>query len=183
MNIKLSITEAQYDLEDDDPKSLISALREFGCIGEWRDDYEPQPDGTTRVTMSIETRNNRLSDEEALELRAWIAAVGAEVDEGVLMAFLAGCSNPFSLASKDELEQIAQEMRELQETDGYLRVWTDHQRSDVDDALASAEASIERFRGGAESYGTSQVTGDTETWIAQDDDGYYFREVPRERRQ
>ena len=89
MTIELSITEAQYDLDDDNPKSLISAVQAFGCIGEWYDDYEPQPDGTTRVTMSLETRN-RLSDEEALELRAWIAEVGGEVEEGMLMAFIAG---------------------------------------------------------------------------------------------
>ena len=90
MNIELSITDAQYDLDDDDPKSLISAAREFGCIGEWRDDYEPQLDGTTRVTMSLLETRNRLSDEEAVELRAWIAEVGGNVEEGVLMSFIAG---------------------------------------------------------------------------------------------
>jgi hypothetical protein len=166
MNIELSITEAQYDLEDDDPKSLISAVQEFGCIGEWHDDYEPQPDGTTRVTMSLETRN-RLSDEEALELRAWIAEVGGKVEEGVLMAFIAGCSNPFSPATRFELQEIIEEMEGVMESPETWNQLFDHQRKDVEDTLEMAQSALATFD-----------TGDV-TWIGQDDDGYWFRYLPR----
>jgi hypothetical protein len=50
--LRARINDAIYDLDDEDEESLISRLREVtGVNYEWRDDYEPQEDGSTTVTL------------------------------------------------------------------------------------------------------------------------------------
>ena len=49
--VAVEITDAEYELDDDDEGSAISELRAAGFDAEWRDDYEPQENGRTRVTI------------------------------------------------------------------------------------------------------------------------------------
>jgi len=50
--LRARISEETYDLDDCDGESLISRLRDLtGATYEWRDDYEPQDDGSTTVTL------------------------------------------------------------------------------------------------------------------------------------
>lgn len=50
--LRAKITNAVYDTADDDEESLISRLKEAtGIQYQWCDDYEPQSDGTTTVTL------------------------------------------------------------------------------------------------------------------------------------
>ena len=49
--VAVEITDAEYELDDDDEDSAISELRTAGFDAEWRDDYEPQENGRTRVTI------------------------------------------------------------------------------------------------------------------------------------
>src|ERR1700679_341444 len=49
--VAVEITDVEYELDDDDEGSAISELRAAGFDAEWRDDYEPQENGRTRVTI------------------------------------------------------------------------------------------------------------------------------------
>lgn len=60
--LAVTITEAQYNLDDDDSDSLIARIIDVlgdGFTAEWLDDYESQPDGTANATIRI-TRSGGL---------------------------------------------------------------------------------------------------------------------------
>jgi hypothetical protein len=125
-----------------------------------------EPEGESRGSVEVE-RKHSLSDEEEKEFRAWIAEVG-EAEEGDILALVAGCSNPFSPATRFELQEIIEEMEGVMESPETWNQLMDHQRKDVEDTLEMAKAALATFD-----------TGDV-TWIGQDDDGYWFRYLPRE---
>jgi hypothetical protein len=125
--------------------------------------YEPESGGCGQI--EIETKHNRPDDEQEKELRIWIAEIG-QAEEGDVLAFVAGCSNAFEPATRGQLQEIIEEMESSMEADSFYQLF-DHQRKGVEDTLNSAKSALDNFD-----------TGD-ETWIGQDDDGYWFRYLPR----
>lgn len=62
--IAVEITDTEYELDDDDKDSAISDLHAAGFEAEWLDDYEPQANGCTRVTI-FATRRKLLEPVDA----------------------------------------------------------------------------------------------------------------------
>ena len=60
--VAVEITDAEYELDDDEEGSAISELRAAGFDAEWRDDYEPQENGRTRVTIFAVPRSEKCED-------------------------------------------------------------------------------------------------------------------------
>lgn len=123
-----------------------------------------EPEGG-RGSVQVESKHT-LGAEEEKEFRKWIAEVG-EAEEGDVLALVAGCSNPFSPATRFELQEIIEEMEGVMESPETWNQLFDHQRKDVEDALEMAQSALATFD-----------TGDV-TWIGRDDDGYWFRYLPR----
>jgi hypothetical protein len=126
--------------------------------------YEPQSGGV-RPVVTVEALH-RLSEDEEHDLRRWIETIHGEAEEGDIMALVAGCSNPFSPSTRHQLEEIIEEMESIMGAESFNQLF-DHQRRDVEETLDSARSALENFDSG------------DETWIGQDDDGYWFRYVPR----
>lgn len=137
--LSIIITDSEYDLDDDDPDSIISQISSLtadSVTAEWTGTYEPREDGDTDAEISIAPRAfDRCT--------AWVWGNGAQFEQALNEATAVRSYKELGSVTAD-LDQIAESI-----SDNDYRAWFSTNRTHDDSprktVLAMARDLCEEF--------------------------------------